>query len=71
MHSGWADYVTDAGKYLGKDSAGVLHFPGFGPDAVEWLLNALAGAITGLLIGGIIVLVVRRFTKRPEELIVD
>jgi predicted DNA repair protein MutK len=38
---------------------------------VEWLVNALAGAVTGILFGGIIVLVVRRFTKRPEELIVD
>src|SRR5215218_9550635 len=39
--------------------------------AVEWLLNALAGALVGLVIGGLIVLVVRRFHKHPEELIVD
>ena len=39
--------------------------------AVEWLLNALAGAVAGLVIGGIIVIVVRRFHKHPEELIVD
>ena len=39
--------------------------------AVEWLLNALAGALVGLVIGGIIVIVVRRFHKHPEELIVD
>ncbi|HUP67896.1 MAG TPA: DUF808 domain-containing protein [Sphingomicrobium sp.] len=38
---------------------------------VEWLLNALAGAVAGLIIGGIIVVVVRRFHKHPEELIVD
>jgi len=38
---------------------------------VEWLLNALAGAVTGLVIGGLIVIVVRRFHKHPEELIVD
>jgi predicted DNA repair protein MutK len=30
-----------------------------------------AGAVVGLVIGGIIVAIVRRFTKRPEELIVD
>jgi predicted DNA repair protein MutK len=38
---------------------------------VEWLVNALGGAIVGLAIGGLIVLVVRRLTSRPEELIVD
>jgi hypothetical protein len=39
--------------------------------AVSWLVVALAGAVVGLVIGGIIVAIVRRFTKRPEELIVD
>jgi uncharacterized protein len=38
---------------------------------VAWLVTALAGALAGLVVGGIIVAVVRRFTKRPEELIVD
>ena len=38
---------------------------------VGWIVNAIGGAIVGLLVGGIIVTVVRRFTKRPEELIVD
>jgi uncharacterized protein len=38
---------------------------------VEWLVHALAGAIAGLVIGGIIVVIVRRFTRHPEELIVD
>jgi len=38
---------------------------------VSWLVVALAGAVVGLVIGGIIVAIVRRFTKRPEELIVD
>jgi predicted DNA repair protein MutK len=36
-----------------------------------WLITAVAGAIVGLLVGGIIAAIVRRFTKRPEELIVD
>jgi predicted DNA repair protein MutK len=39
--------------------------------AESWLVTALAGAVTGIVIGGVIVLVVRRFTRRPEELIVD
>jgi kynurenine formamidase len=39
MHSGWARYVEDAGRYSGKDAAGGLHFPGFGVDAAEWLLK--------------------------------
>jgi len=38
---------------------------------VEWFLYALGSAIAGLVIGGLIVLVVRRFVKHPEELIVD
>ena len=38
---------------------------------VEWLVTALGGAAAGLVIGGVIVVVVRRFHKHPEELIVD
>jgi NhaP-type Na+/H+ or K+/H+ antiporter len=38
---------------------------------VEWLVNALGGALVGLLIGGLIALLVRQLTSRPEELIVD
>ena len=38
---------------------------------VAWVITALGGALVGLVIGAAIVLVVRRFTKRPEELIVD
>jgi len=38
---------------------------------VEWLLYALGSAVAGLVVGGLIVLVVRRFHKHPEELIVD
>ena len=39
--------------------------------AVEWLLYAAGSAVAGLIIGGIIVVIVRRFTRHPEELIVD
>lgn len=38
---------------------------------VAWMIHALAGAVAGLVIGGVIVIIVRRFTKHPEELIVD
>jgi predicted DNA repair protein MutK len=38
---------------------------------VEWLLYALGSAVAGILVGGVIVLIVRRFVKHPEELIVD
>jgi kynurenine formamidase len=36
MHSGWARHVADA-KYLGRDANNVRHFPGFDPNAAEWL----------------------------------
>jgi predicted DNA repair protein MutK len=38
---------------------------------VQWLVNAVGGAVVGLVVGGLIVLVVRQLTSRPEELIVD
>jgi hypothetical protein len=38
---------------------------------VEWLLYAIGSAVAGLIVGGLIVLVVRRFVKNPEALIVD
>ncbi len=47
------------------DRAGAL-----GP-VVGWLITALGGAVAGLVVGGTIVMVVRRLTKHPEELIVD
>jgi uncharacterized protein len=37
----------------------------------RWLVNALGGAVFGLLVGGILVTIVRRLTKRPQELLVD
>ena len=38
---------------------------------IEWLVYALGSAVAGLVVGGIIVVIVRRFTKHPEELVVD
>ena len=39
MLSGWAQHVTDAARYTGKDAAGVFHFPGFAAEAAEWLIK--------------------------------
>jgi kynurenine formamidase len=39
MHSGWAQHVGDAAKYTGKDAGGTFHFPGFAPEATEWLMQ--------------------------------
>jgi kynurenine formamidase len=38
MLSGWGEYVGDAAKFTGK-SDGVFHFPGFSPEAAEWLIK--------------------------------
>ena len=39
MNSGWAQHVGSAAKFTGKDAAGTFHFPGFAPDAAEWLIK--------------------------------
>lgn len=39
MNSGWARHAGNAVKFTGKDSAGVMHFPGIHPEAAEWLLR--------------------------------
>lgn len=39
MNSGWARHVADKAKYVGKDAGGVMHFPGFAPDAAAWLIK--------------------------------
>ncbi len=38
---------------------------------VEWLANAVGAAIVGAMIGWVLAMIVRQFTKHPEELIVD
>jgi uncharacterized protein len=45
----------------------------FGPlePIMEWLSGAIAASILGILVGGVIVVIVRQFTKHPEELIID
>ena len=37
--TGWAERWNNPASYLGTDANGVLHFPGFGPDAATLLLN--------------------------------
>jgi uncharacterized protein len=56
--------IHDAAHYAGE---------AFGPlsGVVEWLTNALGAAIVGLIVGGLIVAIVRKFTRHPEDLIVD
>lgn len=39
MHSGWAAHVGNAAKFTGKDAAGAFHFPGFSPQAADWLMK--------------------------------
>ncbi len=38
MHAGWGRHLGSA-KFLGKDERGILHFPGFHPEATEMLLK--------------------------------
>ena len=37
--TGWSGRWRDPGAYLGTDAAGQLHFPGFGLNAADLLLN--------------------------------
>jgi kynurenine formamidase len=39
MHSGWAQHASDKAQYVGRDSNGVMHFPGIAPDATAWLIK--------------------------------
>lgn len=38
MYSGWETRVGDPDAFKNADGSGTYHFPGFGLDAVEWLL---------------------------------
>ncbi|MDR7481002.1 MAG: cyclase family protein [Armatimonadota bacterium] len=39
MHSGWESRVGSVQAFRNPDASGVMHFPGFHPDAVEFLLE--------------------------------
>jgi predicted DNA repair protein MutK len=45
----------------------------FGPlePIMAWLAGAIAASIAGIIIGGVIVIIVRQFTKHPEQFVVD
>jgi kynurenine formamidase len=48
MNSGWDANVGDPAAFKGTDSAGVYHFPGFGEEAVEELLDDRRAAAIGV-----------------------
>jgi kynurenine formamidase len=48
MRSGWDAKAGDAAAYLGTDAAGTYHFPGFGADAAEYLLERTKAAVIGV-----------------------
>lgn len=37
--TGWSRFWENAERYLGRDAAGTLHFPGFSPSAVRFLVE--------------------------------
>ncbi len=39
MHSGWQARLAEPGAYRNADAEGVLHFPGFDPEAADWLVR--------------------------------
>jgi kynurenine formamidase len=40
MHSGWGKLLqTDPAAFVGRDVNGTLHFPGFSPEAVDWMMK--------------------------------
>jgi kynurenine formamidase len=39
MHSGWESRVGSSRQFRNPDGSGVMHFPGFRPDTVEFLLR--------------------------------
>jgi kynurenine formamidase len=47
MHSGWAAKLGTP-AFTGRDSSGVYHFPGFGPDAIDFLLGRRRAAAIGV-----------------------
>jgi kynurenine formamidase len=48
MRSGWDARAGDPDAYKNADADGVYHFPGFGIDAVEYLLDRERAAVIGV-----------------------
>jgi kynurenine formamidase len=38
MHAGWGQHIANE-KFAGRDVDGTFHFPGFGIEAVQWLMK--------------------------------
>jgi kynurenine formamidase len=47
-YSGWEERVGDEAAYKNADAGGTYHFPGFGIDACEWLLEERAITCIGV-----------------------
>jgi kynurenine formamidase len=40
LHSGWGELaVSDPARFIGRDVNGTMHFPGFAPEAAQWMLK--------------------------------
>lgn len=39
LHTGWQNKWSDKNAFLNQDARGVMHFPGFGRDATQFLLD--------------------------------
>lgn len=48
MDSGWDARAGDAERFKNVDAGGTYHFPGFGADAVTWLLERRRAAVIGV-----------------------
>ena len=48
MRSGWDAKAGDEDAFLNADAGGTFHFPGFGADAAEYLLDRTKAAVIGV-----------------------
>ncbi|MBI4482073.1 MAG: cyclase family protein [Acidobacteria bacterium] len=39
LYTGWGTRVSDSARYQNRDASGVMHFPGFSPEAARFLVN--------------------------------
>ncbi|BCL38028.1 cyclase family protein [Nostoc sp. MS1] len=39
LHTGWQNKWSDKNAFLNQDANGIMHFPGFGSEATQFLLN--------------------------------
>ena len=48
MWTGFEDRWDDPASYLNSDSAGLLHYPGFGAEAARWLIDQRSIGVLGI-----------------------